>query len=330
MKDYRQTLINQITSDLTGKVEDAQLHIFLDALTIRLADYELAEKCTALVPHDDESTQIVKLFLATKKLEGRSEKTLKNYALHIRKMLESVQKPVKEITLFDLRSYLAMKQATGCSARSVGAIRSVICGFFKWAYSEGMIPMNPSQNLGVIKFKKEIKRPFTKVDLELIRSACTRTRDRAIVETLLSTGCRISELVGIDLNDVDFQTREIKVLGKGNKERIVYLDDVTVLWLQRYLAERKEQGEFLFAASGRGRITDDAIRAMLNKISSITGVDHVHPHRFRRTLATMLIERGMSLQEVAKILGHDNINTTMTYVFLDDEKTKAAYNKYAA
>lgn len=322
--------INSIKIQLDTKVSNECLNDMLCVIINELNKYELMERCTAIVPKETDTSKIIKLFLATKKLEGRSDESLRIYACNLKMLLDTVQLPIKEIGLYDIRGYLAGKKLNGCSDSTLGTYRSVLCSFFNWAYHEGLIPNNPCENLGVIKCKKEIKTPFTKVELEIIRENCTRVRDRAIVETLLATGCRISELCGMNISDVNFDAQEIKVLGKGNKERIVYIDSVTVMWLKKYLGTRTNTGEELFSAQGRGRIKSDTVRAVFKCIEEKSGIENIHPHRFRRTLATTLIDRGMSLQEVAKILGHENINTTMTYVYLDDKKTKAAYNKYTS
>lgn len=328
--NLKTVLINAIQFELSDHLDPDTLKLVTNVVTIKLNDYEVSEKCTDLVTVETESEVIVKMFLATKKLEGRSPKTLNNYARRLSDMMNVVNKPIKEYGVYDLRMYLASKQINGVSDRSVDGYRSIITSFFNWAYGEQMIPNNPCLNLGVIKYKREIKKPYSKVELEHLRNCCTSTRDRTIMETLLATGCRISELINIRISDIDFVNSEIKVLGKGNKERIVYVDAVTLMWINKYLEERKGDSEMLFSAKGREGITAGGVRWMLSQLSKISGVENVHPHRFRRTLATTLIERGMSIQEVATILGHSNINTTMTYVYLDDKKVKASYNKCAA
>ena len=167
------------------------------------------------------------------------------------------------------------------------------------------------------------------MEIEKIKNSCGRERDRAIVEFLLSTGCRVSELVGVDKSDINFQSQECKILGKGNKERIVFLNDVCLLHIKNYMDSRSDNFPALFIGKGSDRMTTGGIRFMLNNIAEKAGVEDVHPHRFRRTVATYLIDRGMSIQDVAVILGHSNINTTMAYVYSDIENVKYAYKKYA-
>ena len=174
-----------------------------------------------------------------------------------------------------------------------------------------------------------LKQVKVKVEIEKIKNSCGNKKDRAIVEFLLSTGCRVSELVGVDRSDINFQSQECKILGKGNKERIVFLNDVCLLHIKSYLDSRSDDLPALFIGKGSDRMTTGGIRFMLNNIAENAGVEDVHPHRFRRTVATYLIDRGMSIQDVAVILGHSNINTTMAYVYSNIENVKTAYKKYA-
>lgn len=175
-----------------------------------------------------------------------------------------------------------------------------------------------------------LKVTFSSVDIEKLKEKCTCSRDKAIICFLLSTGCRISEVTQLNKSDIDFQKKQCKVLGKGNKERIVYIDDVTILLLNRYFSERKDQSEALFVGKGTARMTPAGIRYMLRNLAEDANVENVHPHRFRRTLATNLIYRGMPIQEVAKILGHEKLDTTMKYVYLDNNTLKFSYNKFSS
>lgn len=213
--------------------------------------------------------------------------------------------------------------------RTLEGYRTVFSSFFGWLYKEKLIQDNPCANLGPIKHMKKVRVPYSEVELEKLKEACQTVRDKTIIYFLLSTGCRISEICGLDRDDIDFMTLECTVLGKGNKERTVFLDDITAMMLKRYLAERKDNSPALFIGKGSERMTPGGVRFRLKTIAERAGVQNVHPHRFRRTLATNLIDRGMPIQEVASILGHDNINTTMTYVYIKKENVKNAYRKYA-
>lgn len=235
--------------------------------------------------------------------------------------------PYKDVDVYALRLYLANLTQHGCSDNTVKGIQAVFSSFFGWLANEGFIDRDPAANLGTIKCKKEIRLPYSNVELELIKANCPTARDRAIVEFLLSTGCRIDEMTSLNITDVNFSTQEAKVLGKGNKERVVYLNDVAALHLRKYLASRSDSNDALFVGKGAVRLNNGGVRAMLKRIEKQTGVENIHPHRFRRTLATALINKGMAIQEVATILGHANINTTMTYIHVDSDNVKSSYKK---
>lgn len=175
-----------------------------------------------------------------------------------------------------------------------------------------------------------MKKPYSAVELERIRSACSNVRDLALVDFLYSTGCRVSEVSHLDISDIDFDSLECTVVGKGNKERIVYLSDVAAMHLQEYLQGRKDVSEALFSGKGSDRLSKNGIEATLKRIGKKAKVENVHPHRFRRTLATNLLDRGMNIQDVAKILGHADLKTTQIYCFISQKNVKVAYQRYAA
>ena len=224
--------------------------------------------------------------------------------------------------------YLMENKQRGLSDRSVEGLRSVLSSFFGWLWKEGLIRSNPCANVSTIKYKKQIRLPYSPVELELIKRACRTPRDIALVSVLRSTGARISEICDLNRGDIDLELREGTVLGKGNKERTVYLDEIAAAELKAYLETRTDDHPALFTGKGTERMTPHGVRFFLKTIEKRSGVPNVHPHRFRRTLATSLILHGMPIQEVAIILGHENINTTMTYVHIDKVNVKASYSKY--
>lgn len=192
-----------------------------------------------------------------------------------------------------------------------------------------MMTSRPTANLAPIKQPKEIKHPFTAVEIKQLRDNATNPRDAALIEFLLATGCRVSEVCSVNRTDIDFRQQKLIVNGKGSKQRTVYLDDVTCVVIRDYLKTRTDFNPALFTGKGTDRLTAGGIRRALNTIAERAGVANVHPHRFRRTLATNLIDHGMSIQEVASILGHDKLDTTMTYVFINQRNVEAAYRRYA-
>ena len=293
-----------------------------------LSAYDV-ESVQAGSDEDSDSRSLVKLFLDAKGVEGRSAATIDHYRYVLGRLKEDAGVPFSKLTVHHLRSWLMREQERGISLRTLEGNRYVFTSFFGWAWKEELIPKNPTVNLAPIKQAKVIRKPYSAVELEKLKSAAQSSRDLAVIAFLLSTGCRISEACALDVLDVDFRGRRVTVLGKGNKQRIVYLDDVCVMYLNQYLRERSDSEAALFLGKGTDRMTPGGIRAMLKRIEARSGVENVHPHRFRRTLATNLINHGMPIQEVAAVLGHDKIDTTMKYVYIDQRNVENAYRKYA-
>ena len=278
---------------------------------------------------DDGSRDLISAFFDAKEIEGRSPKTLEYYSGVIQRFQAKVHVPLKKITVYHLRGYLKDCLQSGVSDRTAENIREVLNAFFGWLYKEGLIETNPCANLGAIKCQKVVRLPYTEVDIEKIKEACKTDRDKAIVMFLVSSGCRISEMCGLNRDDVDFVNAECIVRGKGNKERTVYLSNVALMHLKRYLDSRTDDNPALFVGQRNERLLPDGIRKMFRKVRDRCGLDRVHPYRFRRTLATNFISRGMPIQDVAVILGHSKIDTTMGYVYIDNRSLKNAYQKFA-
>ena len=293
-----------------------------------LSGYDLTAATPAEGGHD-ESESMIRLFLDAKGVEGRSRQTLSQYGYVLRGMRKGVGVPIDKITVHHLRSWLMQEKERGVSLRTLEGYRYVMSSFFGWLWREEIIPKNPTVNLQPIKHQKVIRKPFSPEEIERLKEAALTTRDKTILAVLLSTGCRISEICQLDVLDIDLAARAVTVLGKGNKERRVYLDDVAVMYLKRYFRERTDDSPALFTGKGSDRLTPGGVRYMLGQLEARSGVENVHPHRFRRTLATSLISHGMAIQEVAAILGHDKIDTTMTYIYLDQSAVESAYRKFA-
>ena len=293
-----------------------------------LSGYDLTAATPAEGGHD-ESESMIRLFLDAKGVEGRSRQTISQYGYVLRGMRKGVGVPIDKITVHHLRSWLMREKERGVSLRTLEGYRYVMSSFFGWLWREEILPKNPTVNLQPIKHQKVIRKPFSPEEIERLKEAAQTTRDKTILAVLLSTGCRISEICQLDVLDIDLAARAVTVLGKGNKERRVYLDDVAVMYLRRYFRERTDDSPALFTGKGSSRLTPDGVRYMLGQLEARSGVENVHPHRFRRTLATSLISHGMAIQEVAAILGHDKIDTTMTYIYLDQSAVESSYRKFA-
>lgn len=323
----KQTFIAELRERLRTKMTLAEIEELSREISEQLTYYKMER-----VEEDDgrnEFEEFLSLFINTKRIEGRSEKTLDRYAYILKRYKETDPTPIHKITVYNIRQYLAKEKTRGIADSTLQGYRDVFSAFFGWIHRERLIPLNPCANLNPIKCKKEIRLPYTSVEIERLKEVCSSVRDKAIICFLLSTGCRISEVCGLNRADVDFNNLECTVLGKGNKERTVYLNSVAAMQLQKYLDSREDDGEALFIGKGTSRMQPGGIRKCLRVIGDRAGVPNVHPHRFRRTLATNLIKHGMPIQEVANILGHEKLDTTMMYVYLDKQSVKNSYKKYS-
>lgn len=323
----KQYLIKQVGHELGDTLTANDLQLVQQKLNQILSMYEVDDLSDSSV--DGEADDFLKAFLEAKEIEGRSQKTINHYNYIITRMMQELNTPIRRITVFHLRNYLMAKKSRGIQDKTLEGMRSVFCSYFGWLQKEGLLPDNPCANLSPIKCAKKVRTPYTDVDIEQLKESCWCSRDKALISFLLSTGCRISEVCSLNRDSIDFFSCECTVLGKGNKERTVFIDDVTAMLLQRYLSERSDGCDALFIGKGTERMTPGGILARLHNIANKACVDNVHPHRFRRTLATNLINHGMQIQEVASILGHDKLDTTLKYVYIDKTNVKNAYKKYA-
>lgn len=328
--DIREQFIDTIMVKLKGSISTETYILLQDVLVLELNKYELTKRCTDIVEIDNSAEIALKNFAIVKSLEGLSDNTIKRYLRENKKLINFLHKPLEEISTNDIRVYIATCRKSNVSNRTLDGMRRCYSSFFGWLYKEGIIAQNPCMGLKQIKYKKEIKKPFSAVELEKIRMGCETKRDLALVSFLYSTGCRVSEVSRLNLSDVNFETQECIVLGKGSKERTVYLSDVAMMHLKEYLIDRNDFSEALFIGKGTNRLGKTGIEAVLKRLEKKTSIKNIHPHRFRRTLATNLLDRGMNIQDVAEILGHADLKTTQIYCFISKNNVKNAYRKYAA
>ena len=324
--DAKLALVQDLEEAMEDDLTVSAMKKLKDALSGLLSDYDVEMHNTG---EKNENDDLLTAYLDAKRVEGLAPKTLKRYEYVLGKLLESACLPLNKMQVGNLRTYLAAEKDRGISDRTLNGERSVFCSCFGWLYAEGLINRNPCGNMNKIRYAQKVRLPYSDTDIELMKEACDTLRDRTIIAFLLSTGARISEVCALNRDDIDFQNAECKVLGKGNKERKVYIDNVAGMLLRRYFLSRKDDSPALFVGRASERLEPGGVRRMLKRIEAVSGVENVHPHRFRRTLATSLIDHGMSIQEVAAILGHSNINTTMTYIYIKQENVKNNYRKYA-
>lgn len=323
--DAKVGFMSQLEMQLAQVVTASTMTTVLKSVSDVLEGFEMREVFSAEEPNED----LLVCYLDALKVQGRSQKTIARYKYVLGKLLKAVGVPTRRITVYHLRTYIAAQQERGIKDTTIEGERQIFSAYFNWLQRESLIERNPTANLGAIKCAKLKKKTFTEADIENMKNCCHNLRDRAIVCFLASTGCRISEVTELDRDAIDFMGMECTVHGKGNKERTVFINAVTADLLRKYFAARKDDCEALFCGKGGIRLLPGGVRAMLKVLEKESGVDHVHPHKFRRTLATELSRRGMPIQEVANILGHDKIDTTMKYVVLNEEDIKYSYRRYA-
>lgn len=323
--DAKVGFLSQLETQFSKAVTADTMTRVLTIVSDVLEGYEMREVFTESEPNED----LLICYLDALKVQGRSPKTIERYRYVISKLLKTVGVPTRRITVYHLRTYIAKQQERGIKDTTTEGERQIFSAYFNWLQRESLIDRNPTANLGAIKCAKIKKKTFSEADIENLKNCCHTLRDKAIICFLSSTGCRISEVTNLDKDAIDFMGLECLVHGKGNKERTVFINAVTVDLLKKYFAERKDLNPALFIGKGNRRLQPGGVRSMLKVLEEESGVDHVHPHKFRRTLATELSRRGMPIQEIANILGHDKIDTTMKYVVLNDEDIKYSYRRYA-
>ena len=277
------------------------------------------------------SEELLDNFLATKRLEGRSEQTLDLYKFTIEKMIQSVDKNICTLSTEDIRNYLVEYQSNrGISKATMDNIRRNLSSLYKWLEDENYIFKSPLRRIHKIKTRKIVKEAFSDEEIERLRDGCKYHRDLVIFEFLYSTGIRIGELIRLNRDSIDFEERECIVLGKGDKERIAYFDARTKLHLQEYLDSRDDDNPALFVSIRKPatRLTAGGVEIMMNRLGKRCDVEKCHPHRCRRTCATSALEKGMPLEQVQKMLGHEQIATTLLYCRVQDSTVKSSHRKY--
>ena len=330
-KDYRTEFIRTVETTLINHFDPEQVNLISNVLAKTLAEYEITDRCTSIEPYDGGNERIIKQYAACLIVDGKSKNTVAQYVRTCRKLSETIGKPLTEMNAYDVRFFLAKEMERGISDQSRENQRANLSAFFQWMVNEEIIPKNPIAQIKPIKCHQEVKKAFSDIEIDALRSACQSLKERALIEFLLSTGARVSEVAEMKVQDVNIETLSVHILhGKGDKERITYTTAVGMKHLLAYIHSRKETGDALFYSKNHEPIRTSGIRFILNNVAKRAGVSNVHPHRFRRTFATNLSKRGMAVQEIQKLMGHANINTTLVYIATDDSMVQASYKKYTA
>ena len=323
----REKLKNDLLLLLNTYVDTEVLRGIDQRLDIILSDYEIESRKTEVITYEYQIPNTVEIYIVSKKIAGLSDKTLYLYKIVLEDFFCTVQKEPERISVNDIRIYLYKYQKEhGISNRTLDCRRTIICSYFGWMASEEYIIRNPAINMHPIKYERKHKRAMSQLDLERVRLACETKREKAIVEVLYSTGCRVTELERLNISDVNFETKEVMLFGKGSKHRTSYLNAKAEVALKDYLSIRTDDNPALFVYDRKpyGRLKKSGIefliRKMMKRTSGIT--THVTPHIFRHTTATTALDRGMSIVDVSKLLGHTRIETTMEYITTNSDSVK--------
>lgn len=325
----KEKLITEVMQEMLPYLDNAQMKQLREVIGQVLFHYEVTERKSSL--EDDNSDELIKMFISAKRIEGRSEKTLKYYQTTIDAMVSSVGKSVRHIITEDLRTYLTEYQSKNRSSRvTIDNIRRILSSFFSWLEDEDYIIKSPVRRIHKVKTASNIKETYSDEDLEKMRDNCEELRDLAMIDMLASTGMRVGEMVLLNRDDINFAERECVVFGKGDKERIVYFDARAKLHLQEYLDSRMDDNPALFVTlrAPHERMQIGGIEHRLREMGKRLNIPKVHPHKFRRTLATMAIDKGMPIEQLQRLLGHKRIDTTLQYAMVKQSNVKAAHKKY--
>ena len=324
----KEQLIQEVQRQMLPYLNNAQLKQLQYVLEGVLSGIELSHSAgTAKTVKVDT----VACFINAKRIEGCSEKTLSYYRQTIASMLSGIEKEPQEIVTEDLRKYLTEYQASRKSSKvTIDNIRRILSSYFSWLEDEDYIVKSPVRRIHKVKTAKVIKETYTDEALEIMRDNCCNVRDLAMIDLLASSGMRVGEMVALNRDDINFNERECVVFGKGSKERIVYFDARTKIHLQNYLVSRTDTCSALFVSltSPHDRLQIGGVERRLRELGKRLNLPHVHPHKFRRTLATSAIDKGMPIEQVQQLLGHQKIDTTMHYAMVKQQNVKLAHRKY--
>ena len=318
-------IITKIEQTMLPHLNNEQMDALRSALEYHLHDWQEGAE------PETKETDLVTVFLAAKRVEGCSQKTVQYYDSTIRNVLNAIGKDVKQITTDDLRCYLdAYQQEHKISKVTIDNIRRILSTFFAWLEDESYIIKSPVRRIHKVKTCKTVKETYSDAALEIMRDNVDHIRDLAIIDMLASTGIRVGELITLDRDDIDFVNRECVVLGKGNKQRKVYFDARTKIHLQNYLASRTDDNPALFVTlqAPYNRLLISGVEIRLRKLGRRLGITKVHPHKFRRTLATMAIDKGMPIEQVQQLLGHQSVDTTLQYAMVNQNNVKISHRRY--
>ena len=323
-----ENLINDIEQAMLGVLNNEQMSQLRKVLDYAFRDINVSsknnEECSG-------NSELIDSFLSAKRVEGCSDKSMHYYRSTLNNAIRKIEKNIRHITTDDLRNYLNdYQQTSGATKVTVDNIRRILSSFFSWLEDEDYIVKSPVRRIHKVKVGKTVKETYSDEALELMRDNCTEPRDLAMIDMLASTGMRVGEMVLLNRNDIDFNERECIVFGKGSKERVVYFDARTKIHLQNYLDSRTDDNPALFVSLKlpHKRLKIGGVEVRLRQFGKQLGINKVHPHKFRRTLATVAIDKGMPIEQLQQLLGHRKIDTTLQYAMVKQSNVKIAHRKY--
>lgn len=327
----KEAIIQTVLDGMRAVLTENQLELLTDVTREALSECEITPKATEEEQRNKENAELLGAFISSKKVEGCSDKTIHYYKSSIEKLIVAVKKNVCDIATNDIRCYLAEQQEQRrLSKVTIDNLRRIYSSFFSWLEDEDYITKSPVRRIHKVRTDALVKEVLTDENIEVLRDSCQEIRDVAMIDLLLSTGMRVGELVKINREDIDFQERQCVVFGKGNKEREVYFNARTKIHLKKYLEQRTDSNPALFVSLNEPhtRLTISGVEVRLRQLGKNVNIHKVHPHKFRRTLATMAIDKGMPIEQVQKMLGHVKIDTTLHYAMVNQANVKIAHRKF--
>lgn len=327
----KEKFIQEITDGMSDILTVDQMTQLNSVLLQTISRYTITQDGDKAQEDLVSNTRLLEIFLAAKLVEGCSQKTIRYYETTVKQLFKYMPKNVKEYTTDDLRAYLAVFQKKHKSSKvTIDNIRRIFSSFFSWLEDEDFILKSPVRRIHKVKTGEQVKEVISDENLERLRDNCSCPRDLAIIDMLASTGMRVGELVKLNKSDINFTERECIVFGKGNKERVVYFNARAKLHLQEYLATRKDKNPALFVSLDRphARLQISGVEMRVRELGRGLKIPRIHPHKFRRTLATMAIDKGMPVEQVQTLLGHVKIDTTMRYAMVNQTNVKLSHRKY--
>lgn len=327
----KEVLTKQILEEMDGILNVEQQDFLKRALRSVLADYIVEKQMTACEQKMKDKELLMNAFLSAKKVEGCSERTIEYYRATLHKMLGAIDKEITQISTNDVRQYLSnFKEQRGSSKVTIDNIRRIFSSFFSWLEDEDYIAKNPVRRIHRVRADSLVKEIINDEAMEILRDSCTEMRDLAMIDLLASTGMRVGELVRMNISDIDFQERQCVVFGKGNKERTVYFNARTKIHLHNYIHSRTDNNPALFVSLSEPfkRLSISGVEKRLRLLGDKVHLAKLHPHKFRRTLATTAIDRGMPIEQVQKLLGHVKIDTTLHYALVGQNNVKISHRKF--